>query len=526
MIFYNGRIFTANPDQETADMMVIEDGLITWVGIQSDFPNSAETIMDKPSHEMIDLKGRRVLPGFIDIHMHASYLARDTKKIACLPPKITSIEDLQNKVREKKNKLPAGEWIEGWGYDEGKLAERRAPTRQDLDQAAPDHPVVIGRTCNHIAAANTKAMELLGFDQADYPSGIFKEDDKLELYSRMPGKTLENDARLLADSSQHLFAHGITTISESLAERHPRDNYEMYEKAVEMGLQQRALLYYSWANLKANKTGDKVKKIAASHKNSAGQLQLGGVKILADGSVSGQTAWVNHPYLGSEDNYGLQTTSQEDLLEAAEFARENDIQLIVHAMGGRAIDFVLTTLAELDNWLEERPSIRVEHAAMPSSKALEQAARNGIAFVSQPIFLFAEIESYLNNLGAERTRTTYPFRSILAAGVNLAFSSDAPATAWAKPADPFTALKSAVSRQAYDGTDTGQAERIDLATAIRLYTKKAANIAGIPGVGSLQSGCKADFIVLDRDIFSLASEQYDEVNVSATYLNGELVYQN
>ena len=162
---------------------------------------------------------------------------------------------------------------------------------------------------------------------------------------------------------------------------------------------------------------------------------------------------------------------------------------------------------------------------MPTKEALRKAAKGNIAFVSQPIFMYAEIESYLNNLGKTRTKRNYPYKTILESGIKLAFSSDAPATAWADPVDPFTALKSAVIRKAYDGTDTGQDEKVDLETAIRLYTKEGADITGIPRTGQLKKGYKADFIVLDKDIFEVEENKIDEVNVEKTYMNGELVYK-
>jgi predicted amidohydrolase YtcJ len=162
---------------------------------------------------------------------------------------------------------------------------------------------------------------------------------------------------------------------------------------------------------------------------------------------------------------------------------------------------------------------------MPTAQALDRAAKTGIAFVIQPIFLFAEIESYLKNLGTERTKQTYPVRTMLKKGIPVAFSSDAPATAWADPVNPFVGIKSAVTRLAYDGTDTGQDQRVDLETAIILYTKAAQEISRIPDVGQLAPGYHADFMVLDRDIFVISQEEIDKVQVEQTYMGGELVYQ-
>ncbi|MGM0411407.1 MAG: amidohydrolase [Bacillota bacterium] len=529
-IYYNGKIFTSNLENYFADMMIIYGNKIRWIGKEKNYKKKK---FNTDEYEKIDLKEKRIMPGFIDPHMHAIYLARDASKIACIPPKVKSIEELKERIKEKKKDLDKGEWIEGWGYDEGKLKEGRSPNRYDLDEVAKDYPVVITRTCNHIAVANSKALEILGIDentsepgenQIDKDengklTGIFREDAKIMLNSRMPSNSIEDDAEILANYSENLFAHGITTITDSMAETKPVDYYEMYQRAIDEGLKQRAILYYKWDDLKDGFSIDKSKKDLTS------QLHVGGVKVLADGSVSGKTAWVNPSYLGEDDNFGLKTTTKKELLEAAQYAKQNNLQLVVHAMGEQAIDLVVNTFYNQKDWLDDRPSIRVEHASMPTKEALEKALKGNITFVSQPIFIYAEIESYLNNLGRERTKKNYPYKTILESGIKLAFSSDAPATAWADPVDPFTAIKSAVTRKAYDGTDTGQDEKIDLETAIRLYTKEGGGVTGIPKIGQLKAGYKADFLLLDKDIFEIETDKIDEVNVEKTYMNGKLVYK-
>jgi hypothetical protein len=194
-------------------------------------------------------------------------------------------------------------------------------------------------------------------------------------------------------------------------------------------------------------------------------------------------------------------------------------------MGEQAIDLIVDTFYGKPGWLKDKPSIRIEHAAMPTNKALKLAAEIGIAFVTQPIFQYAEIETYLKNLGPERTKKTYPVQSMLKAGIKVAFSSDAPATAWADPSDPFVSIKAAVTRISYDGTDCGEKHRVDVRTAIEFYTREAQQIAGIPGVGQLTVGYQADFIVLDQDILDISSDKIDDIRVEETYIGGNLVYK-
>ncbi|MFW5855791.1 MAG: amidohydrolase family protein, partial [Bacillota bacterium] len=130
-IYYNAKIYTSESENSFANMMIIDGEKINWIGQKE---NYEEKKLKNDEYEEIDLEGKNVIPAFIDPHMHAIYLARDASKIACIPPNVKSIKDLQERIKEKKKELNKGEWIEGWGYDEGKLKEGRSPNRYDLDE--------------------------------------------------------------------------------------------------------------------------------------------------------------------------------------------------------------------------------------------------------------------------------------------------------------------------------------------------------------------------------------------------------
>lgn len=519
-MFANGKIFTSNIVQKYADAMIVHDGIIEWIGNEKDIPAF--------EGEKIDLNNRRVLPGIIDAHMHPLLLANFSKQIACTPPVVYSIQDM---IREL-SKMEEAEWIEGWGYDEGKLTEGRAPTRDDLDKVSTDKPVVVTRTCGHIISVNSKALALAGItedtqdpaggqidrDKSGEPTGILRESARLLVVNIIPQLSMEKSAERLAELTDSLYAHGITAITDLMASHKPMDYLNLYEMAREEGLSQNVVLYYMWEDLRVNPI------LNEENTNRKNPVHIGGVKLFADGSVSGKTAWVNPAFLGDEENYGISTTSEEELLEAAEYAKQHGVQLVVHAMGSQAIDLIVNTFYGKEAWIQDAPSIRIEHVAMPTVQALDRASTMSIAFVPQPIFLYAEIESYLKNLGADRTKTTYPIKTMLEAGIPVAFSSDAPATAWADPVNPFVGIKSAVTRIAYDGTNTGGDEKIDVETAIELYTRCAQEVTRIPNVGQLKEGNNANFIILNKDILEIPPHEIDEISVEETYLQGKRVY--
>lgn len=528
VLYRNGKIFTSDKENLYAEAMAVKDGKIAWVGKDADAdPGSAAQVED--------LGGKRVLPGFVDSHMHAIMLADCYQQISALPPAVSSIAQLQEEIKKTRASQQAGQWIMGWGYDEGKLAEGRAPSRYDLDKGCSDSPVMVKRTCGHICAVNSKALEMagvtadtpdpeggkIGRDENGEPNGILYENGRNVLNGVLPDKTVEDMANDLTALSDILVSQGVTTGAD-MGEFTDADYNSIYGRAIQKGMKVKVAAYYMWDEVKDKKDFT----ITKDEQDPARQFRIAGIKLIGDGSVSGRTAWCDKPYLGGNDEYGIPVCTDEDIENAMAFCKEHGCQLSIHAMGARTIDRAIVHTWQQEPWVKGcAPSIRMEHVAMPTQDAIEKAARSGIAFVTQPIFLYAEIESYLVNMGLERTQENYPIADWIKAGVRFAFSTDAPATAWAEPSDPFVCLKGAVTRKAYDGTDCGQRHKVDIETAIRLYTAESAPMLGFEDVGMLKEGYAADFIILDRDILSIPSDDIDKVKVEETYIDGQQVFK-
>lgn len=271
--------------------------------------------------------------------------------------------------------------------------------------------------------------------------------------------------------------------------------------------------------------GDSSFQIPPEHFDRTNQIFAAGLKLIGDGSVSGRTAWMNKPYLNS-DECGFPVCSDELMESAITYCKEHRCQLSMHCMGGHAIDHIVNRVYTEEKWTDgDVPHLRMEHWTEPSAQTIQRSAQKGLAVATQPIFLYAETESYLANLGVERVQNTYPVQAMLKAGVPFCFSSDAPATSWAMPSDPFSCLKGGVTRTAWDGTDCGSENRVDIETAIQLYTREGARVAGIPEIGQLKAGYRADFITLSEDILSVDPMKIDQVYVTATYVDGEKVYE-
>ena len=577
-LFINGKIFTSSEEQLYTESMLTEDGRITWIGSAEEAKELEASLKTGAANgqqpcEVVDLQGRTVVPGFVDAHMHPMMLAEYSRQIACLPPKINSIRQLSQAISqaaeniralEEQRDAPAADardagsaapvadfpnapaadfpnapaadlpWICGWGYDEGKYEEKRSPNRYDLDRGCPDFPVFLVRSCEHIRCVNSKALEIAGItkdtpdppggsidrDEQGEPTGILRENARDLVLPYMPVETEDELISALTDLGDLLISQGIVAVAD-MGNLHAGGNFEYYAKAVEKGFRQRVALYYMWDYF----MDDPDFAITPALMDREQQIRIAGLKLIGDGSISGKTAWLHEPYMGTKEQ-GMPVYTDESLEKAISFVKAAGCQISVHAMGGQAIDRIVDRIYEEEDWTDGSvPYLRVEHVTEPTEQAMRKASEKGFAFASQPIFEYCEIETYRANMDKERLQHLYPHRTELDRGIRLCFSTDAPATSWAVPSDPFPNLKSAVTRRAYDGTDIGQSERVDIETAIILYTRNAAEVCGFAGLGQLVPGYSADFVVLSEDIFTAPADRIDQIRAEETFIKGECVYR-
>lgn len=601
-LFYNGKILVFSEKNSMSkgdlrgevcsfvDSMLVSGEKIFKLGNEENLRKFLES--ENMEFREENLFGKRVIPGFVDCHEHPVMLADTIEEIAALPPEVSSIEDLVEKIRLVRKSMKSGDevkvdkdseygydgksgvkdevnnnWILGWGCDEGKFPEKRLPDRWDLDRGANDVPVSIVRACEHIRCCNSLALKLAGIDENTkdpvggnigrdengVPNGILYENARNLVAEIIPHHDHNDEVELLRKLGEHLSAQGITSIGE-MGNLSSKDNHFIYYDVVKRGFRQNVSVFYMWEFYK-----DKPEfVIEKKHKVLDQQIHVAGLKLIGDGSFSGHTAWTDVPFLGT-DEYGISTCSEELLESAIEFCKEQGLQLSFHAMGRRAIKRIVDRLYEEGPWQIGKtdssetvipsetvistelssssasipptdsenilpPFARIEHVTEPSDEAIKKAAELGIAFVTQPIFLFSEIESYEKNLGKDRLKETYPIRKMIDMGVLVGLSTDAPATAWADPTDPWANIKGAVTRTAYNGVDTGGKQKITLEEAILLYTKNSARIAGFQKRGSLAEGNYADFVVLLDDPFEMRPDDLQSVRTMRTYINGEKVF--
>ncbi|AQW21511.1 amidohydrolase [Lentilactobacillus curieae] len=518
--FINGKVFTGFGNKFVS-AFTVEHGEIVWAGDTADVNDD----------NIIDLNGKTVLPGLIDAHTHPKYIADALHGVACTPPNVNSIEEMKAAL---KNSPAFGKgpntWIEGWGFDETKLAEHRSPNRDDLDQISTEQPIFIYRSDCHSSVGNSKALELAGIDENTpdpkggfiehfsdgRPTGFMREVAASQLLIQAKSaQSYETDVTNMVNSSTHYLENGIVAIGEMMGRKQPYDTLKLYEDSVAKGFKPKSSIYYVFSEIRDQQVDA----------TEGDQLRIAGVKVFMDGSISGETAFNFDKY--PSGNTGVALTTPERLAEAVAYAKQHNLQLAVHAMGDAAIQRVIDVTKDIEPWLADGiPSVRIEHASLMTDDMLNQVkdAKMNYALVTQPIFYFTEDESYRQFLNSKQFKTAYRLKSMIDSTAVTALSSDAPCTPWAEPDSPFYSIYAAVTRKAANDDIVNPEEAISVLDAVHGYTDFAAQVGSFEHNGRLLPGFDADFVILTDDIFTVPEEQIKDIRVEQTWMAGNKVY--
>ncbi|PAF41662.1 amidohydrolase [Helicobacter sp. 11S02596-1] len=519
--FKNGIIFKEKDNFFQA--MGVENGKICWIGKDEEIAGI----------EAIDLEHSIVIPTFIDSHTHPTMVAKNIECTPCLPPLVNSIEDIIEALKKSpQNNGDENQWIEGYGYDEFVLKEKRAPTCKDLDKISKKQPILIWHSSYHIVVANSKAMALAGitkdtqdpkgghigrFENGE-PDGVFYEPGATELIKNQQiPQTFEDVVRQLLKLGKKYDKLGISGVCDMWCFSGELDSLAIYEEAKKRGFNQKVGLYYAWSQIKKNG-----KKPIPARKE--GDIAIAGIKLFVDGSIAGRTAFMKQNYLNSNDR-GMKLIDEAELMEAVSYARNLKMQMAIHVMGDAAIQFLIDTLKDIKPWLEDTPSVRLEHASILSESQLKQMkeAKMSFGLAPQPIFLFAEYEAYRSNLAPELLKTAYGVKTD-EKYVLTSLSSDAPATLWAEPENLYYTLQASVDRVSANHQDMNQEEALDIQKALAMLSLNGAKIARFKDIGKLDVGYEASFQVLDKDIFNMPANELGNVLPKEVYLKGKKVY--
>jgi len=523
-IFYNGKIFTARTADEFVEAMAIKNGRIVGVGTQATIQKQFRA----PEDQQVDLQGRLVLPGFHDAHLHFWGGAKIQRELDL--GGLKSLEAVLEKVRQAVKKTRPGEWIIGRGWDHELWPEKRLPNRRMLDAISREHLIYLKRVDGHAAWVNSPVLRVLRYTRhtPDPPGGKIQRDrygrptgilfDKaFSLLDRLiPEPTYSEKKTLIRQAIQQANQLGITSITDNSPDEIYRIYADLYQSG-DLTLRVHFFFYYP-------ASFDTLKQLLQQVPPVAEFLQVGPIKLFADGSLGSRSAYLLQPYRDDPGNTGLPQHPFQELLNLVRSVDEAGFQVGIHAIGDGAVREVLDVFAAL---AEERPDPtrrwRIEHAQVVDSVDFARFQQLGVIASMQPSHCITDLHWAEERIG-ERSRHAYAWRTFLDRQVTLAFGTDWPV----EPLNPMIGLYASVTRQDTLGFPEGgwyPEQRIRLGEAIRAYTYGSAFGVGAEGwSGTLQPGRVADFVILDRDIFNLPPEQILQTRVLETYVNGKRVY--
>jgi predicted amidohydrolase YtcJ len=530
LIVRDAKILTMDDSGHIAEAMAVRDGKILAVGSNAEVEkcSSADT-------RVVDLKGKTVLPGLIDVHTHAIEWTKGIvrNQIDATYPGMKSIGELAAEVKKRAQSAERGSWIIGAGWDDAKYTERRYVTRRDLDAVSNDHPVYLVHVSGHLGAANSKALLAAGItrdapdpsggviehDAQGEPTGIVKDTAMTLLERVLPTDGPEVGVQAAKVASEKALAVGLTSIHDiNLFE----DDLRAYQEAQRRGwLKVRVQMVPGIRNLQ---DAEKWAHSGLSTGLGDDHLKLGGIKFFADGGMGARTIAIYPPSVqGEKENFGLLIWKSEDLQKAQHILAEAGWQLVTHAIGDRAMDQVLDSYASVMKDLHlQHPRFRIVHGGLSTPAIQKRLHDLDVIVDGNPPFVYW-LGGWFKKYGPERVRWSYPGKSYLTNGVMAGGASDVPVT----PISPWWGIWAAVARkEIFTDIVLAPEERLTVLEALRLYTRNNAYIGfEEKQKGSLEPGKLADFIVIDRDVLTIPTDELKDIKALETFVGGELVYQ-
>jgi predicted amidohydrolase YtcJ len=522
----NARVWTGDPRRPWADALAVRGERIELVG-----SSAAVKKLAGPATRVVDAGGKMLVPGFTDAHVHfvdggfrlSSVQLRDAKTAA----------EFTARIKAFAATVPRGTWITGGDWDHTAWGGT-LPDRSWIDSVTPDHPVWVNRLDGHMALANSAALRAAGVTRATpdvaggtivrdpatgEPAGVLK-DNAMALVDRVvPAPPPELSDRALDAAMRYVAERGVTTVHNMGT----WDDLATFERAHRAG----RLITRIYAAVPLD-TWERLRDTIAARGGSRGDawLRIGALKGFVDGSLGSHTAAMLAPFTDAPNDTGLFVNTPEDLYRWTKGADAAGLQVLVHAIGDRAIRTQLDVYerVERENGPRDR-RFRIEHAQHLAPSDIPRFAALGVIASMQPYHAIDDGRWADRVIGPERARTTYAFRSLRDAGATLAFGSD-----WfVAPPTPLEGIYAAVTRRTLDGAHPEgwvPEQKIGVEDALRAYTAGGAR-AGFAEreTGTLERGKLADFVLIDRDLTRVPPETIRDARVTLTVVGGRVVFE-
>jgi predicted amidohydrolase YtcJ len=494
--------------------------------------------------QVIDLEGHFVMPGFNDAHVHLADAGM--KKLSVDLTGVKSLDELRERVAKKVEQATVGEWITGGGWDETLWPVKVPPTRWDIDEVSGDHPVFLVRVDEHIAVANTRALQLASITLASRdpmgghidrnengePTGILRETALDAVHDVVPKPNHDQRREALELALADLAANGVTSVQDcSTVESACAtwEDFQIYEEIEKDGKLTARIT--EW--LPFDDSVDELNQKRNSHPQSDLMLHTGMLKGFLDGSLGSHTAAMLEPYADDPKNSGIPHYEAAKLNDMAKERVLAGFQLGFHAIGDEGVQMALDAFAEAEKAARDAHvkgaagtdefRLRVEHAQVTTPQQIVRFSQLKVIASMQPSHVLTDMRWAQDRLGAKRAATSYAWLSFLNKSVPLAFGTDYPV----EPVTPFRGLYAAITRKSEDGKQEYFPEqRLTIDQAIHAYTVGSAFAQfEEKEKGEVVPGMLADLVVLDRDITAVSPEKLLATKVLRTVVGGKTVYQ-
>lgn len=520
----NARVWTGESRRPWADAIAVRGERIAAVGSSAEVKKLAVA-----GTRVIDARGQMLTPGFVDAHVH---LVDGGFRLASVQLRDASTpQEFVARIRAFAATVPPGTWITGGDWDHENWGGE-LPRREWVDSVTPDHPVWVNRLDGHMALANSAALRAGNVDAATpdveggtivraaggrEPTGVLKDNAQSLVGRAVPEPSPESSDRAVAAAMRYVAEQGVTSV-HSMGTWADLAAFERAHRAGRLTTRIYAAVPIS--------TWERLRDTVAARGRGDAWLRIGALKAFVDGSLGSHTAAMLAPFTDAPDDVGLLVDSPAELYAWTRAADLAGLQLMVHAIGDRAIRTQLDLFERVaaENGPRDR-RFRIEHAQHVSPSDVARFGSLGVIASMQPYHAIDDGRWAEKVIGPERARTTYAFRSLRDAGARLAFGSD-----WfVAPPTPLDGIYAAVTRRTLDGAHPGgwvPEQKITVEDALRAYTAGGAYASFEEGDrGTLARGKLADFLLVDRDLTRIAPETIRDARVSLTVVGGRVVYE-
>ncbi|WP_408007201.1 amidohydrolase [Pseudalkalibacillus sp. A8] len=524
-LWTNGTIYTMKHEFDKVEAVLVEEDKIIDRGDR--FRLEEEYKID----HIEDLQGAIMYPGFVDSHLHM--IGHGEKLLRLDLSEVMSAEEMKTTLREKVYTTSIRDWIIGEGWNENNFMDRKIFHRLELDEIAPHHPMMLTRICRHALLANSKALEIAGITEEteDPPGGVIVRDSN------------GTPTGFLLDKAQELVKDALPQVTEDYLHRALRTSVQDLTRLGLVGGHTEDLNYYGGfkrthqafldilnpdqlqfkANLLVHHEVVKdMHEEGLKFGHSNGLVELGAMKIFADGALGGRTAYLSKPYNDMPETYGVAIHSLTELKELVKKARHYQMPVAIHTIGDLALEFALYAVEEHPP--PEGLRDRFVHGQVVRPDLLERLKKVPVIIDIQPHFVASDFPWVIERLGEARMKYSFAWKTLLKEGIPCAAGSDAPI----ETADPLLTIYAAVMRKKHGDKHEGfyPEQKLSVFEAVELYTRGSAYAIGKENEnGMIEKGYSADFTILNGDLFHMDPEEIPNIKVVKTVVNNSTVYQ-